>query len=213
MIAVRLIIQYSLVALLLTLVCGCTSVDVSDLSIQDIPEGGVSRSQDGLNVRAVPLEKPNEVRSRFGTDLLAKGVLPVFVEFDNHNPTDSFIISQKKCGLSIGQETAGKTAQQPRSLRGAEDTAIAGAVLVSPALLVAAAITATSAQTANHQFTVNQLQSKMLSPGGHEAGYVYFHVPDQARGNCNLVITAQKAGGGKSASFNIPLNLKLDQIK
>lgn len=206
-------IHCSLVILLLALASGCTSVNVSDLSTQDIPQGGVSQSRDGLSVRAVPLTERSEIRSRFGTDLLSRGILPVFVEFNNRNPTDSFIVSPEKCGLNFGAEPAHQTAQGPRSLRGAEGMAVASAVAGSAALYVAAAITATSAETANHQFIVNQLEAKTLSSGGHDAGYLYFHIPGQARGACSLVIAAQRAGGDSTATFNIPLNLNPKQMK
>lgn len=186
-------------------ICGCTSIDVSDLSTQDVPTGGITQSQEGVTLRVVPLTNGSEVKKRFGSNLLKRGTVPVFVEFDNRG-TDSFIVSPEKCSLGFGSANAGQNSQQPRSFQTAEGVEYGATALGSPALLITAAVIATGAQTENHQYAVNQLQSKMLSPGAHHAGYLYFNLPSQARGNCSMVVPVQKSGG-VTVTFSIPLNL------
>jgi hypothetical protein len=128
---------------------------------------------------------------------------------DNRNPADSFVILPEKCGLNLGATVAQQNGKQPHDFIASESVEISSAAAVSPALYVAAAVMATSAQTDNHQFTVNQLQSKMLSPGAHHAGYLYFQLPVETHGDCVLMVPVQKSGG-TTVTFSIPLNMNLE---
>ena len=200
----------------LAAVSGCTSIDVSDLSKQDIPQGGVAQLQDGLAIRVVPLTDEREIRRRFGSNLLKDGTLPVFVELDNRNAADSFLVPPEKCGLNFGGTAVSQSAgDRPRSYDTGNATKIASlaAALPSPVisggLFVASAVVTTGAMTENHQFSVNQLEPKMLSPGAHQAGYLYFHLPAQARGDCQLIVPVQKPGGA-GLTLSVPLNINLN---
>lgn len=292
------VIFWNYLFFLLCLSCGCGSAaHVSDLSQQEIPQGGVSQSQNGVLIRAVPLTDPGEIRQRFGKDILAEGTLPVFVEFDSRNATDDFIITPEKCGLKFLKAAASQAENDPRPdepgpssepvavsssapapvnsphiydaeslsqypknrqtatnrphASGVESTsnaakshkiglnkphpngariavgephiyqagpgaADAGAALATLVILAIngdlhfepGPVTITRAMTEDHQLAVNALQAKMLSPGMHHAGYLYFKLPPQARGDCQLLIPVQKSRG-ETISFAVPLKIDL----
>ena len=190
---------------------GCSATHISDLSKLSRPAGGIRQDREGLGVNVTPLTDVAMIRQQFGTDLIAGGILPVFVEFKNESAKESFLVMPEKCRLMSGGAANAQTAKQPRSLKAGESTQVVGGVLLSGPLIVAGAIMATKALSANHQFAVNQLGVHTLSPGGAAAGYLYFKIPSpsSALEDCSLAVEVPNSSSGETVLFQFPLHIKI----
>src|SRR6185437_4742359 len=146
----------SISALCSLLITGC-AVSISDLSKQSHTQAAIKQEQNGLEANISPLTDVSEIRREFGTDLIGRGILPVFVTFKNFNTNESFLIMPDKCHLEVGGSLDEQAKGKPKTTTAGGATQLVGATLVSAPLLVIGAIITTDAMSANHQFTVNQL--------------------------------------------------------
>jgi hypothetical protein len=143
---------------------GLTCVDTYDT------QGEQWQEKNGLRVGVAPLTDVAEISRKFGTNLIGSGVLPVFIAVKNESATNSFLVVPDKFRLMVMGAIHKQSRKKPKSLGAGGATQLAGVVLLGGAPLLGAplytvgAIIATDALTANHQFTVNQLVMRTLSP-------------------------------------------------
>ncbi|MCP4991143.1 MAG: hypothetical protein GY928_35345 [Colwellia sp.] len=142
-----------------------------------------SITKEGLFVAIKPLTDKTEIKKYFGTDLLSKNILPVFVIAENNTTSSSFILFKDK--ISLRQKDASLAGDSDYTeARNPEDTAVAVAGGISffvPAVQIVALpfLTPLIAQSneIEHNILSKELQTKTLSPGKKIQGFAYFQIP------------------------------------
>jgi len=170
-------------ALALTiLTTGCASVKVQAPSTDRYANYRLTRESAGLAVAVHPLSDGRLIKETFGTDLLAGNVLPIFVSITNRNATESFLLAREQLALGVAEATssAATADKKPKTTGAGEAVALTGAAIGAPVMMLAGLKVLTDSMIINHQYAIQQLQTKMLSPGQDANGFVYFQIPKKS---------------------------------
>ena len=144
-------------------------------------ECSVQGETDGLLIGAQPLSA-NDQETYFRTKLSAKGVLPVYLVFENSSAQESFYFDNAKI-------TYGASAYAAPNVTGSPGT-VALAVLVSPLFM-------------NHDFELQrnmlrrELRSATISPGASVRGFLYVRMGKGSGESSHLRIPVVKASSGE----------------
>lgn len=160
---------------------GCSTLHLPDYEAQPINNYSNFQVKDGLTVAIHPLTGKEEVLKYFGTDLLSSNILPVFVIAENRSSSSSFILSKERSTMKAGQLEVdfGTDSSKAASESGGETVQMVGVLLISLPLLFVGAKMISNATVIKHNFVVNELQMKTLSPGKVTHGFVYFQLPEE----------------------------------
>src|SRR5438876_11634703 len=178
----KVISQVLLAVFLGWLGAGCRSV----APVQ--PENLKALEIDGLTLSVYPLTTKQEVKQIFKVNLLNRGVLPIQVKAENHNPSSSFIIAKEKV-LVMSETTQmtnapGEIAKQMGTWSRSRQLGVAGsfavgvpAIIGVPGLLLAAMKPTEGAfvfKPAEENLSGKEFQTRTLEPGQMAEGFIYF---------------------------------------
>jgi hypothetical protein len=162
---------------------GCATLKLPVYPTRALGDYLFVNTADGLRVSLDPVVVAKTSEAYFGTDLLAQGILPVFVQAENTHPNKSFVVSRAYVQLSGGASAVGGTSKEnpaAESGKAGEAVAVVSALLVSPIGFVMAGKMISDADVITHNLAVKELQTHTLSPGKAAQGFVYFRVRDGA---------------------------------
>ena len=173
----------SLVILILLSV-SCTSLTLPRYAPRPLDSYTNAQTIQGLVVAVAPIVNEAESRQYFGADLLASGILPVFVVAENRHPQFSFIVSREAVVLQAAATKRSQRIGDPRmSDQAAAGVGMAGALLISPIVLGVAVKLASDVSVINRNMRDQEFLTRTLSPGQRAEGFFYFSVPrDTERG-------------------------------
>lgn len=170
----------TLVLCSISVLCGCSSTfpDYPRASIQECPWKATNPP---VVVAVSPLTNGDEIKTYFGTNLLARDILPVLVVVENREGTSSIVVDRSKIELLGGE--AGTQSMQSSGGRTGEIVATAGAVALVTGPLAAAPVgvliggkMASDAQRVQQNMMTKRLDRHTVSPGGEVHGFVYFDI-------------------------------------
>jgi len=151
----------------------------------------------GLVVGAQPVDDTRDQKSYFGTELTAKGYLPVFVVVENKSTTDTFFFDKSNLAQAAASGGAVKDA---RSKTG-ETMAIIAMGGVGGLIAMKMISNATAVQ---ENMLKNEIQTKTLSPGTSVHGFLYIPIPKEgARGGIHLQIPMVNAQTSEMQVVNL----------
>ena len=164
---------------------GCATKKLPDHPLQPVSYSPYSQVKDGLAIAIQPLTNSQESEKYFGVDLLAAGILAIFVTAENRDSPSSFLVSKEQFSLRTGQTEASSSprrAQLSSEVPG-EVVATAGALLISFPILFVGTKLISDANVVKHNFAVKELQAKTISSGEEAHGFVYFQLPQGYAGS------------------------------
>ncbi|MBI5756565.1 MAG: hypothetical protein HZA12_06530 [Nitrospirae bacterium] len=176
------------ISILLTIVylfTGCFPVHVEKFDAGDASSGRYSHTDNGITVSVDPFIEEERLKKYFGVDLLAKGILPVFVSIENVKSEDGFILNRNEVRLAMkGKEGRGNTAGNPDykipSVFPAQMIAM-GTVIFSPLLGLFIHTAAGATQEVAVEIIRNMEEKKIVDKtvyqGGSNSGFLYFSFP------------------------------------
>ncbi len=166
------------------LIIGCSAQHLPKYECNSSNNKLNSITQNGLSVSINPLTDKSEIKKYFGTDLLSKKILPVFVIAKNQNFSSSFILFKNR--FSLRRKDA-SLADGPNLSRAGSSGDVAGVVFGATSLLVPglslvglpafAGIIAQSNEI-EHNILSKELQTKTLSPEKTIQGFIFFQITD-----------------------------------
>jgi hypothetical protein len=175
--------QFLLLTLTMLLIASGCATQLADYQPRPIDQYRHVQVENGLAVVIEPLTETAEAEKYFGTDLVSKGILAVFVIVQNRGET-SILVSTEKIALGEGQ-----VGSSPKGPDSADATAtgmgvgLIGAALFPPLVVplvvflpIASSMIANSNEM-KHNFQTKELRTKTLSPGGSTSGFLYFKIP------------------------------------
>ncbi len=163
--------KFCFVSIFTLLLFGCSVPNLPKYELNPSNYKLNSIVKDGLSVSIKPLTDKTEIKKYFGTDLLSKKTLPVFVISVNSTTSSSFILFKDK--ISLRRKDAHQTDDPELSKgRSAGETALAvvgvGVICIaSPAInLIGLGFAPAIAQSneIEHNILSKELQTKTLSP-------------------------------------------------
>jgi hypothetical protein len=83
---------------------GCAPKKLPEYPAQPPNSYPYSQVQDGLAIGIKPLTDPQESETYFGTDLLSRGVLAIFVSAENQGASGTFVLSKDRFTLQTNQK-------------------------------------------------------------------------------------------------------------
>jgi len=190
----------------------CTSLKLPRYAPRPLDSYRNAQTIEGLVVGVTPIVDEAESRQYFGTNLLASGILAVFVMAENRHPQFSFIVSREAVVLQAEATSRPQRIGDPRtSDQAAEGLGMAGALLVSPILLGVAVKLASDVSVINHNIRDQEFQTKTLSPGQRAEGFFYFQVPkdtERAGTQWTLSVLPRRVGDGENSPFLFTIDQK-----
>lgn len=169
------------IVVLLTLVNGCTTLQLPLYAPQPVDRYNNVQVKDGLAVAIQPMLDAEESEKYFGTNLLARNILPAFVVSENRHASSSFLLLKNRISLSAGQPALAGSPDKARSEAGAEALGWTSVALGSLPLAAIAVKMMSDATVINRNFKAQEFQTKTLSPGQTAQGFVYFQLPEGAK--------------------------------
>jgi hypothetical protein len=202
----------ALLFLALLVLNACASITFADYRAKTLSDYRLVQENGGLAVAVEPLTSPKEVERYFGVDLLATGILPVFVLAENRSASAKYVLEKDKFTLTVdGERLTAPGSRQDSKREGEVKQWIGGigSILVSPVLLpvyFAGLADMRDANDIKHNLLSKELQRKIIIPGARAQGFVYFQIRDAARGPANtrgrtVRIVASLLGGDGVEQF------------
>ena len=184
------------IVLLLLTIIGCTpKITVfPDVPLKPISEYRYFQEQEGLVIVIEPFLEVENVIRYFGTDLLSKGILPVFVLAENHHLESGFLLVKTSIYLlkqdGVGDsETSATTDRQPirsYSQERIELEKTSGNLFIAttlfPIFIIPGIITGD--RIANADSIIENLEKKefidkTIFPNRNNSGFIYFQMKDK----------------------------------
>jgi len=205
---------------LMGVVVGCSVPRLPVYPEKSVGEYKHSIKSQGLSVAVQPLTHKEEVEQYFGTDLVSKHILPVFILAHNTHSTSSFILSKEHFSFGRANErmddATKATVSNPNTVT--QGVALGGIILfpiAMPLLIPLAIVGANMESDANeirHNFLEKEFHSKTLSPTQVVKGFVYFQLPKEERSDQEedwvVTITAVTARTTERTKFEFPIQLE-----
>jgi hypothetical protein len=183
-------------AVLLSAVSGCASLEAKHhLKVSDVVlgSGSLQESRFGMTITVDPWVKPDRVKQSFGVDLIAAGLLPVFVIAENHNSDRAFLLEKSNVSILLTDsgepKNSGKGVEGPELSRPAIEqtkeginTYSAGLVLtplilpVGVWLLTYGDAKVNSAIVTSESISQCQFLDRTLYPGESYRGFLFFRI-------------------------------------
>lgn len=190
--------------LLLLVACGTTKPAVIDSELTK--KEGFEQTRDGLRIYMRTLEDKDEIKKYFGTNLLKKRILPIFVLAENNNNAKYFLVEpapppqNEQSGIndgSAGDDTNYLSAEDAKKSVYEKDTKLEGGLIMGGPIFWLALIPVamadygpTDASKSLQQALITQsLRKQTLSPGRTEQGFVYYQLPPDDLSAKNIGIT------------------------
>lgn len=208
-----------LIAALAAVLCGCGTMDVTQLKTHAAASYAQHAEKKGLVVAVHPVTDRKEIDEVFKTDLLDKGLLPILVVAENRSSSASFILAREKVyvlneatGVASGNQRTNITSET-----GGQATALAGAAVLLAAsaaslpLVFAGLKMASDASVIQHNMADKEFYTRTLAPGDSAQGFVYFRFAPETpiSGAYRLRAEATDSSTSEIVPFDFDLNLRL----
>jgi len=169
---------------LLALTYGCTTLQLPLYTSPPIDRYENVQVKGGLAVAVHPLVDEQEIKKYFGMNLLAAGILPVFVIGENRHASSSFLLLKEGISLTAAgvPDRPADGIDKPQSEANAKSVGYAALALgVNYVLVVIAAKRISDASVINLNFKAQEFHTRTLSPGQTAKGFVYFRLPEDGK--------------------------------
>ncbi len=196
----------------LILAAGCGTLQLPDYPARSTADYQYKATGEELSLSVHPLVTRSEVKKYFGTNLLGRGVLPVYFLVENRGATSSFVVADEDFSLrGVGEvgddELVGENKPQVHRsdvVHDPEDRGMSvamGAVqIISPAIYLVAVFPAMDAMSdkaeIKRNFVAKQFRIKTISPQESASGFLYFRLPEKRGSPDKWVIHAEISGAG-----------------
>ncbi|HPJ92499.1 MAG TPA: hypothetical protein PLU81_10215 [Deltaproteobacteria bacterium] len=184
----------------LALPVSCTTTRPASIDTQLSTREGDEQIREGLRIYMRPLEDAAEIKKYFGTNLIEKDILPVFVLAENRTGSEYFLVEpadryptahEDKDLDSIGSGTGGTeymSATQAKKSVYTKDTSLETSLIMTGPVFWLAIVPLsmtdygpTDASKSLQQALITQsLRKQTLAPGRTESGFLYYHLPEDA---------------------------------
>jgi hypothetical protein len=204
-----------------SLAMGCVSVKKVQT---DKPDAYAQHAEkNGLVVAVKPFTDEKEVHDTFKMNLLSKGLLPILVVAENHNPSASFLIAKEDVYVLNELEGGTNNSRGKNVTANLESGATAVGTLgalataVSPVgglgIVMIGAVMASNGAIIQNNLEDNLLASHTLAPGEKQQGFVYFEIPKKTPENAvyHVVANVKDAATGKAEIFDFVVDLKFNK--
>jgi hypothetical protein len=206
--------------LLTVLPLGCSSAPhMEPVQVQRVASYRLTAEQAGLCVAVDPYFETSRLKVHFGTDLLARKVLPVLVILENRDADGGFAILPDLCALLTKSATIGPGSTDPFAIRekaeARQRSAYLGLVgIISPLAGMATASISESAQEEYYdardmQMNMNglALAVKSVYRGDLNSGFLYFSTKGLYTRNTDLAmqVVAENIRTGEQIVFKLKL--------
>jgi len=212
MIVLRRIVLLSVAA---ELFLGSCTVGLPKLKFDEFPTLPASQyryteAHEGLAVAIQPMTS-DETEKYFGTNLLASGVLAVFLLAENHSLDLSYLVNKDTIQLNPGNVTSDDSRIIHAASRfGAGEAMAIAPILAGPFMAYAVPLQfvgrkmKSNSDEIAYDLTLKELQTKMVSPSAQMSGFLYFNLPEgTASDNWTVHIEALEPTAKTVAVFNI----------
>ncbi len=198
---------------LCALIDGCaTSKPQYEQSQSSLPSASrKSQTLDGIQVTVDWLNEKETTEKYFGVDGSKGDLLILSLRLENRTPASTILVVKTNFAVRLGDaanQAAGRSELPGANTSGAETVGVVGALALSPVLMVAAAGLMTEAETRSHNFQLQELRDRTLSPGETEEGCVYYRLKDARRKTpafaFDVVTVNTRTQERKTISFNFP---------
>jgi hypothetical protein len=209
--------------LLTVLLLGCSTAPYMEpVQVQPVASYKHTAEQVGLCVAVDPYFETERMKAHFGTDLLARNVLPVFVVMENRDADGGFALLPDRCALLTGRAAVGagigdpfevELRQQAETIRRNQSIELAVGI-ISPLVGAATASIAESTQeqyydTRDMQKNVNRLALtvKSVYRSDSNSGFLYFSTKGFNPRSTDLAmrVVAENIRTGKQVVFTLTL--------
>ena len=205
---------YFLVCLSFMVGCSRTPVVYPPYPIHSLNQYQYYQEKNGLGVGISLLSDPKENKTYFGTNLLAGGILPLFLIAKNLNTESTFLL--EKDLITFGQQTG--TNEGTAGIDSSNKETLSGLSVIAPLLFVNAWANAESEfAEQKHNLALKEFRSQTLSPGRQTNGFVYFRIPlNDRRGSSGgnegrVQIEVKDIKSKQKYQFIFPVSLKTIQ--
>ena len=171
-----------------------------DYPIQPLASYEHKDTFNGLTVGVRPIREKAGLKTYFGTDLAAKGLLPVHVVLENESGEASFLLSTDDLAFAVGDDAEDMLASPDGAPghRGKAATALGttSAVLLSPVGLIAAGALLVKSSKIQHNMIKKELRSQTITSNERTSGFLFIPIDKKDRTQkVRLVIRARLIGG------------------
>jgi hypothetical protein len=226
------------VAFCLVLVCcalmlgGCGET-VREVAVRRVSEYRHVVHQSGLSASVDPFVDEERLVNHFGADLLADGLLPIFVVLENQGYGDGVVVLKEKIALELGSAAIAEASERykyeadvnastTKSVGGAAAAAsgaatvailpiMAGTPIVSIAFLpvtIAVSMQAEKTERVARRVEDRAIQFRTVYPGQVQSGFIYFKLG--ARENAAHLVALTLPVQNINTREVIPLRFVLD---
>jgi hypothetical protein len=193
------------------LVCACaTTPRLPDYPPQSLNAVDFIVTETGLRIGVRPMSAPNELVQYFGTDLIAAGVLPVYVRVENDGEDATYLVQPDRFSLRArAGEIRPGTNYDARQQDPGDETARAGVVAFSVPLIVAGNAMISRASEVQRNLEMKELRSRTVSPGHATAGFLYFSFAQMGlpNGELSLRLEVEQTKTGVTHAVDIPMEV------
>ena len=140
------------------------------------------QESNGVEVYIEPFVDKNEVKKYFGTNLIAKGIFPVYVKIVNETKDLSIFVDDTTFSLVVENNNYKPIKiDEIKDVSAGTAVATAGTCCISIPCMLLGGKMATDASVINYNFNYNKLHPTTISPGKDVSGFVYFRLPKKGR--------------------------------
>jgi len=194
-----------------SLAMGCASMKVPTFEVKEVDAYAIRTEQDGLILAVQPTFEPSEIDRTFRTNLLDKGVLPILLVAENHNPSRAFILQPDAIEIASADTRARASEPRPTVSSSTQGEVMMGAgVLISLPLLIAGIKMVSDSEVIQHNLADKAFYSTTLANGQRARGFLYFRVPKDASpgSRYEVVVDARDAMTGEVVRLNVPFEYR-----
>ena len=174
-----------LISAILSVACaavsGCSGVQISDVSIQQVPQYELNQNQKGLGVALDPFYEEDRLERYFGKNLLFHGILPILIVVRNHTDQPVLVQTDRISLLGVDDisipQVAIDSARAPiaRESIPKEKALFLAGVVFTPAMLLS------DKELMDRDAILQNIRRKALVdrslyPGELHHGFVYFYI-------------------------------------
>ena len=180
-------LAFILLAALFTV--GCGSVQFSEYPVEH-QKGKCIQSNDGnIAVYAESINDKTQCQKYFGTNLLSRQILPVFVYIQNLSGEKTYLIEEGYFSLKGTSKSSLNTENEQSVVGAAVFAGILAAPIISlPVVVIVGGKAITDVARVEQNFNEKQFKRKTLSPGREAYGFVYFHCSKETPLPQNLIL-------------------------
>ena len=219
------------IMIFLALPLSCTTTRPASIDTQLSMQEGDEQIREGLRIYMRPLQDAAEIKKYFGTNLIEKDILPIFILAENKTGSEYFLVepadqypsshedgkSPDNIGMHSGS-TEYMSATEAKQSVYTKDTSLETSLIMTGPVFWLAIIPLsmsdygpTDASKSLQQALITQsLRKQTLPPGRTENGFLYYHLPADitSAGTVGISLKATNLGTQHVLYFRFMKELK-----